>query len=170
MIALTDFFCPHWWLASHQIETKELLNHWKGTSHSVFVIPTIDHPGICYWRGNLHSLLIPPFSIIFTHSYRAVLSLQLFASCVAWDPSFQEVDAWKEHESHLLLTYHQLIPPFSIVTPSKPQVSLCCIITFVFRIIMCDDPSFQEQSVCMTKNMKTWFQMFQPWIHTYKDV
>ena len=44
-------------------------------------------------RDAMHSLLIPPFSIIFTHSYRAVLSLQFFASCVAWDPSFQEVDA-----------------------------------------------------------------------------
>ena len=44
-------------------------------------------------RDAMHSLLIPPFSIIFTHSYRAVLSLQFFASCVAWDPSFEEVDA-----------------------------------------------------------------------------
>jgi hypothetical protein len=67
----------------------------------------------------------------------------------------------KEHERHVLLTYHQLISPFS----SKPQVSLCCTITFVFRVIMCENPSFQEQSVCMTRNMKTWFQMFQPWIH-----
>ena len=45
-------------------------------------------------RDAMHSLLIPPFSmIIFTHSYRAVLSLQFFALCVAWDPSFEEVDA-----------------------------------------------------------------------------
>ena len=44
-------------------------------------------------RDAMHSLFIPPFSIIFTHSYHAVLSLQFFASCVAWDPSFQEVDA-----------------------------------------------------------------------------
>jgi len=61
---------------------------------------------------------------------------------------------------------HQLIPPFS----SKPQVSLCCIITFVFGVIICVNPSIQEQSVCMTRNMKTWFQMFQPWIHIYKDL
>ena len=60
----------------------------------------------------------------------------------------------KEHERQLLLTYHQLIPPFSAVTPSKPQVSMCFIITFVFRIIMYDDPSFQEQSVCIKRNMK----------------
>ena len=44
-------------------------------------------------RDAMHSLLIPPLSIIFTHSYRAVLALQFFASCVAWDPSFEEVDA-----------------------------------------------------------------------------
>ena len=43
------------------------------------------------------------------------------------------------------LVNHQWILPFS----SKPQESLCCIITFVFCIIMCDDPSFQEQSGCM---------------------
>jgi hypothetical protein len=54
----------------------------------------------------------------------------------------------KGHERHLLLTYHQLIPPFS----SKPQVSLSFFITFVFRIIVCVNPSFQEQSVCMTRN------------------
>ena len=73
-------------------------------------------------RDAMHSLLIPPFSIIFTHSYRAILLLQFFASC----------------GRHLLLTsFHQLIPPFS---SNKPQVSLCCIITFVFHIIMCVNP------------------------------
>ena len=111
-----------------------------------------DHAVNLYWAWSMMDL---SYSLLLSHMvyHCAVLSLQLFASCVAWDPSFQKVDA----------THHQLIPPFS----SKPQVSLCCIITFVFRVIMCDDPSFQEQSVCMTRNMKTWFQMFQPWIQRF---
>ena len=113
----------------------------------------------------------PSYSLLLTRMvyHRVVLSLQFFASCVALDPYFRKCMHDKEHERHLLLllTYYQLIPPFS----SKPhQLSLCCIITFVFRVIMCDDPSFQEQSVYMTRNMKTWFQMFQPWIHMYKDL
>ena len=53
---------------------------------------------------------------------------------------------------------------------SRLQVSLCCVITFVFCVIKCDNPSFQEQSVCMTRNMKTWFQMFQPSKHIYRKI
>ena len=155
---------PYWWLASHQIE-KELLNHWKGTSHhSVIVISTIDHPGICSWHAVIlytacwfrpspsYSLLLS--RMVYCHFSFSLLEILHFRKWMQHD---------MEHERRLLLTYHQLIPPFS----SKPQVSLCCIITFVFRVIICVNPTIQEQSVCMTRNMKTWFQMFQPWIHIY---
>ena len=99
MIALTDFFCPHWWLASHQIE-KKLLNHWKQGDKSFRICNPSNWSSwhlLLTNRDAMPSLLIPPFSVIFTHSYRAVLSLQFFASCVAWDPSFEEVDAaWQK--------------------------------------------------------------------------
>ena len=177
MIALTDFFCPHWWLSSRQIE-KELLNHWKGTSNSVIFNPnnwSSWHLLLTWYHAQLvdsallhhiHSFLAAWCIIVlychFSFSHHVLLEILHFRKCMHD----------KEHERHLLLTYHQLIPPFSVVTPSKPQVSLCCIITFVFCIIMlCDDPSFEEQSVCMrARNMKTWFQMFQPCIHIYKDL
>ena len=163
-----SFVHAHWWLTSHQIE-KELLNHWKGTSHSVFVIPAIDHLGICSWQTVMlctacwfrpspsYSLILIVLYCHFSFSHHVLLEILHLRKWMQHD---------KEHERHLLLTYHQLIPPFS----SKPQVSLCFIITFVFRVIICVNPSIQEQSVCMTRNMKTWFQMFQPWIHIYKDL
>ena len=107
-------------------------------------------------RDAMPSLLIPPFSVIFTHSYRAVLSLQFFVSCVAWDPSFQEVDAaWQARNMKGIcswLTINWFRPSFL----SRKYRSLCFIITFVFRVIMCDDPSFQDQNaVCIKSNMKT---------------
>ena len=163
-----SFVHSHWWLASHQIE-KELLNHWKGTSHSVIVIPEIDHLGICSWQTVMlctacwfrpslsYSLILIVLYCHFSFSHHVLLEILHLRKWMQHD---------KEHERHLLLTYHQLISPFS----SKPQVSLCFIITFVFRVIICINPSIQEQSVCMTRNMKTWFQMFQPWIHLNKDL
>ena len=77
---------------------KEQWNHWKGRDESFRICNPSNWSSwhlLLTNRDAMHSLLIPPFSIIFTHSYRAVLSLQFFASCVAWDPSFQEVDAWQ---------------------------------------------------------------------------
>ena len=86
----------------HQIEKELWLNHWKGTSHSVFLIPTIDHPGICSWHAVVPCTVCrfrpsPSYSLLLSRMVfsRVVLSLQFFASCVAWDPSFPEVYAWQ---------------------------------------------------------------------------
>ena len=71
---------------------------------------------------HIHSFLAAWCIIVlychFSFSHHVLLELLHFRKCMHD----------KEHERHLLLTYHQLIPPFSVVTPSKPQVTLCGII------------------------------------------
>ena len=109
-------------MVGHQIE-KEPLNHWKGTSHSVFVISTIDHPGICSW----HALILctacwfrfsPSYSIPLSRMvyHFVVLSLQFFASCIAWDPSFPEVYAWQGAWKAFALDLPTIDPPAFLIS------------------------------------------------------
>ena len=91
--------------------TKSKRSYWiterGGTSHSVFVIPAIDHLGICSWQTVKLCTACwfrpsPSFSLLLSRMvyHCVVLSLQFFASCVAWDPSFQEVCAWQGTWKH----------------------------------------------------------------------
>jgi len=95
LIALTDFFCPQPLMVGQSPNRKGAIESLKGDESFRICNPSNWSSWHLLWtnRDAMHSLLIPPFSIIFTHSYRAVLSLRFFASCVAWDPSLEEVDA-----------------------------------------------------------------------------
>ena len=51
---------------------------------------------------------------------------------------------------------------------SKPQgISLCCIVTSIL-LAMWLMWSIMSGSVCIKRNMQTWFQMYQPCIHLEK--
>ena len=74
---------------------------------SVFLIPAIDHPGICSWQTMMVSCTAcwfrssPSYSLLLSRMvyHRAVLSLQFFASCVALDPYFRKCMHDKDHEN-----------------------------------------------------------------------
>jgi len=119
----------------------------------------------------IHSLLIPPFSAHHIHSFLAtwciVTSVFRIMSCLR---SFISGSGCSMTRNMNGICSWLTINWFRPSLLSRKYRSLCFIITFVFRVIICVNPSIQEQSVCMTRNMKTWFQMFQPWIHIYKDL
>ena len=80
---------------------------------------------------HIHSFLAAWCIIVsychFSFSHHVLLEILHFRNCMHD----------KKHEKHLLLTYHQLIPPFSVVTTPSSRKCHCVVLSLSFSLSSC---------------------------------